>query len=61
MGSYGDRDEFSQSREINIKNLSWRQRMVETERRRKELQEKLAKSNPTAFLKDPSFKITRKG
>jgi hypothetical protein len=58
---YDDRDEFSQSREINIKLLPWRQRMVEIERRQKKLQETLVKRDPTAFLKNTTFKITRKG
>lgn len=56
-----DRDDFSQSREINIKLLPWRQRMVEMERKRIEGLEKAKKADPTAFLKSSTFKIDRRG
>jgi hypothetical protein len=66
MGAYGDKDEFSWSREINMRAIrealvkpSWRQRMVQQEKERRAAQEEVKGKDPTNFLKDSSFKIKR--
>lgn len=59
-----DRDDYSQSREIDMRELlnppTWRQRMVQREKERQSVQAEARKKDPTGFLKDSSFKITRR-
>jgi hypothetical protein len=58
-----DRSELGNftTQEIRLREIpSWRQRMVERERIRKETIEDLKKKNPANFLSDSSFRISRK-
>lgn len=69
MGAYGDRDDFSWSREINMRKvreelstptaLTWRQRMVQQEKERRAAQKEVKGKDLTNFPKDSSFKIKR--
>jgi hypothetical protein len=66
MGTYGDRDDFSWSREINMRAIrealvkpSWRQRMVQQEKERRAAQKEVKGKDSTNFPKDSSFKIKR--